>query len=65
MVKNFSVISHKWCAHTAKLASRAKNSDSKILSLMRGHLQCRDTFAWIQEGPLKRGTTVPIKRLLI
>ena len=25
---------------------------------MRGHLQCRDTFAWIQECPLKRGTTV-------
>ena len=25
---------------------------------MRGHLQCRDTFAWIQECALKRGTTV-------
>ena len=25
---------------------------------MRGHLQCRDTFAWIQECPLKRGTIV-------
>ena len=25
---------------------------------MKGHLQCRDTFAWIQECPQKRGTTV-------
>ena len=25
---------------------------------MRGHMQCRDTFAWIQEHPLKRGTAV-------
>ena len=24
----------------------------------RGHLPCRDTFAWIQKGPLKAGTTV-------
>ena len=26
---------------------------------MRGHLPCRDTFAWIQKCPLKAGTTVP------
>ena len=25
---------------------------------MRGHLPCRDTFAWIQKCPLKAGTTV-------
>ena len=27
---------------------------------MRGHLPCRDTFAWIQKCPLKAGTTVNI-----
>ena len=27
---------------------------------MRGHLPCRDTFAWIQKCPLKAGTTVVI-----
>ena len=26
--------------------------------LMRGHLPCRDNFAWIQKCPLKAGTTV-------
>ena len=25
---------------------------------MRGHLPCRDTFAWIQKCPLKAGTTI-------
>ena len=57
MVKNFSVINGVHTPQNWRL--QPKTATQKFCPSNRGHLQCRDTFAWIQECPLKRGTTVP------
>ena len=48
----FNMVVNKDCVFWKKL--------SRIpVPPMRGHLQCRDTFAWMDRCPYKTGSTVP------